>query len=146
MLYINTGEKRLLVAVRRIKKWIYPGASVDLNSIDIRMLGANGQYMRPATEAQAKVAAEKKATAPAEEKKAPAKKKAAAKSPEKSDKQLRKELSDALNEMTKDELTDFGEDQLGYDVKSRDKKADIIKKLLGAAKKIGYAKVLKKVG
>lgn len=145
MLYINTAEKRLLVAVRRIKKWIQPRQTVDLNTTDVRMLGSNGQYMRPATEAQADAtkAAKEAVEAPAKKESNPKKKD---KAPEKTDKELRKALSDTLKAMTKDELTELGEDKLGVDVKSRDKKDAIIKKLLAEAKKQGYASVLKKVG
>lgn len=142
MLYINTAGKRLLIAVRRIKKWIQPGQTIDLNTIDVRMLGANGQHMRLATEAQSEVARETKEVVREQPKKESKSK--AETVPAKSDSELRKELSDILKSMSKDELTELCT-KTETSFKSRDKKDDIIKKLLTSAKKLGYDSVLKKV-
>lgn len=60
-------------------------------------------------------------------------------------KKVRAELKKRLLEMTKVELTDLANDQLGLELKSRAKKDDLIGSILKASLKIGYGKVLKKV-
>ncbi|MCK5643790.1 MAG: hypothetical protein KAJ19_23520 [Gammaproteobacteria bacterium] len=141
MRYINTTERRLLIAMRMVKKWVAPKQVVNLSPIDIRMLGANGAFMRPATPEEISEATSEAAIASA-----PMASGAAA--PKKTDdKADRKALKEALEDYTKAGLVDIAKG-LDVEVKSRDNMAAITKKIMAAAKKTGYvayAAVLKKV-
>ena len=142
MQYINSGERRLLVCIRMMKKWVAPSQVVNLSPIDIRMLGANGVYMRPATEEE-RATSRVSDTTPMKQANVPTTpSKPAAKKPD--EKASRKALKEALEEYTKSGLTDIA-NLFGAELKSKDNKAAIEKKIMAAAKKMGYAEALKKV-
>jgi len=165
MLYKNTAKVRKLIGVRRKKTWVQPGETVDLDSFDVRHLGMNAAFFEPfkpePVEKPEPPAEEPKDEAPAEkpadkkeepEKKEPptktkkqleADKKAEQKAAKKKESDARKALKESLTGMTKTRLIEVGEDVIGVDVKSRDRKEDIIKQLLKAAKDKGYEYVLK---
>jgi len=171
MLYINKAKVRKLIGVRRVKKWIQPGETVDLDSFDVRNLGMNSVYFeayvpepeeKPAPPAEEPKTEEPKVDEPADsgddEKKEPEKKEPEKKDPpKKSKKELeaekkaakkkeadaRKALKESLTGMTKVRLIEVGEEVIGVDVKSRDTKDAIIKQLMKAAKDKGYEYVLK---
>lgn len=138
MRYINTADHRLLVAIRMTKKWVTPNQVVDLSAIDIRMLGANGAFMRPATEEEIAKAAPGIPNAPT-----PVTSGAVTPKPT-NDKANRKALKETLGEYTKADLADVAK-KLGVEVRSKDNMAAIMKKIMAAAKKAGYAATLKKV-
>lgn len=128
MLYINVAKVRKLVGVRRIKRWVQPGETIDLDASDIRMLGANAAYIVLYTEDTEDLAKE---TDSADE--------ATKKDQEKEDK---KKLAESLKGCRKDRLIEIAEGILGLDVLSKSKKNDIIKEIMKEAKKKGYAWVL----
>lgn len=161
MLYINTAKVRKLIGVRRMKKWIQPGGTVDLDSYDARTLGGNaGFFILYKPEPKEKV----EATSPKETKDedannqgAPADKdgdkirttgsekevKAEKEAAKKQESEDRKALKESLEGMTKARLIEVAESVVKIDVKPKDNKAKILKKILKASKDKGYAYVLK---
>ena len=47
MKYVNTATVQKLVTISRMKKFVGPGETVELSTIDINMLGANAQFIVP---------------------------------------------------------------------------------------------------
>jgi len=171
MLYINIAKVRKLVGVRRVKKWIQPGETVDLDSFDVRNLGMNATFFEPhvpekkeetpepkeaadkAPEAVDETVETTDETAEASDEKEEVEKDAP---PEKSKKEIeagkkaakkkeadaRKALKESLEGMTKVRLIEVAEEVVGIDVKSRDTKDTILKQVLKASKAKGYTYVL----
>jgi len=161
MKYKNIDTQRRLIAVNRVKRWVQPNEVLDLSSIDVRMLGPNGAHVRqvdqttplglPEAIKKAPVAQPTAAPVKKEEPSPAPKKKSATKKPKKKAeptaaelKEQRAELKEYLEEMNKGELYSFGEDNLDIDLKYKDKKETMVKKVLNAAKKVGYKKIIRK--
>lgn len=135
MLYINNAKVRKLIGVKRQKRWVGPGETVNLDSYDIRTIGANAIFFEPYKGSKLKKPAEKKV--------APADKKNTAKEAKEKEADDKKALKESLEGMTKVRLIEVAEGVVGIDVKSRDNKAKILKRVLKASKEKGYAYVLK---
>ena len=173
MKYINKSKVRKLVSINREKKWINPGEIVDLNSVDIRLLGANASVIVELTkrmilrkEKYAKRAAVRKARkiarlkhraeaekiaknkpASAEPKKKTAKK--VKKSSQESKKPINTEVDRAklkkiLTNHTKANILEIG-NRIGAKLTMQQKKDVMIDAILSASKEKGYAKVLKRL-
>lgn len=171
MLFVNIAKERKLICSKRKKVWVDPGQVVDVDSVDMKFLGADraslmekAKYDELVTSRKkrrrkrklrrrAKITAAAAKTKPAKKvskiKKVVSKiKKAVKKKITKAPtaavlKAQRVKLKDILTEKTKGDLLDFG-DVVGLELKSKDKKATLITKILNAAKKAGYAKIIKK--
>jgi hypothetical protein len=169
MLYRNTSDKPKLASVKRMKQWVQPGATVDLDNNDVRLIGANGVFFsivtskdpakeerraRRARSRARKVERLAKRAAATKKKKSGGALKRAVKKVTRKLKSLptkqelsaqRKQLKDKLdNEMNKGAVIYFAEEVLGIDVKSGHTKDKIVKAVLSAAKDYGYKKALKK--
>jgi len=155
MKYKNSSSERKLIPIDRIKTWVQPNEVVDLSSIDLRTIGSNGRFMKKVSDStpiglpQAKKipVVEKKEKTPLvkESKPASTKKKKKKEVSAKDLKVQRAKLKEVLESMNKGELYAFGEDNLKIDLKFKDKKDVLVKRVLDAAKKVGYQKILRKV-
>ena len=160
MQYINWSKKdRALVCVKREKIWVKPFEVVSLDSYDVRILSdkrmlpydnkMKAKLAKRKVKAESKIADSKQVIKKPESKvKAVVEKvvKTVKKKSVPDDKVLRADLKTKLEGMTKSVIIGYAEDILGMDIKFREKKEDIIKKSLLAAKKVGYAKIIKKMG
>jgi len=166
MKYMNISTERKLIPIGRVRTWVQPKEVVDLSGIDLQTMGSNSRFMKRVSQttpvglkkAEAPVGL-KKAEAPVKKapvEKAPVKKesiikkaiKKVAKKKEPDAKELRQqraELKAALEEMNKGELYAFGEDNLDIDLRFKDKKDVLVKRVLDASKKVGYKKILRKI-
>ena len=129
-LYKNTAKVRKFIGVRRIKRWVAPNETVDLDATDVRLLGGNAGCMRLANK---KIASKKKAKTVTSD--------VSEKRQEAIDK---KDLKESLEGMTKERIIEVAETVVGIDVLWKTKKADLVKQVLKASKDKGYRYVLKK--
>ncbi len=174
MLYVNISGERQLICSKRIKKWVEPRGVIDVDSIDEKFLGRTasvlmlkGKYDKLKKRVRKRRAARRakklallSTKGPATEKKKASGKKSSLKKTvatlvkkvvsKKKDstavelKAQRAQLKEILTEKNKTDLMAFGSDVLGVDLKWKDKKNVILTKILNAAKKIGYKKIIRK--
>ena len=157
MIYVNQSDQRKLVTKSMMKVWVQPGQEIDLSSNDRRVLGLNSLYIVPIEEYSAPAPVVKKpdnVAAKVVKKEAPkktekvvaknvVKKNPAPKKPEMTEVEARNLLKESMLGCTKARLIEIGEEVLGVDVKTKDTKDKILKQVMKASKKKGYAWVLK---
>jgi len=134
MLYTNNAKVRKLIGVKRVKKWIKPGETVDLDSFDARTLGGNAAFFSLSTKKHKDIVEITSPDKNVEDIKKVAKK---------NESEIKKALKESLEGMTKARLVEVAEKIIGIDVKSKANKATILNQILKAAKEKGYAYVLK---
>jgi len=172
MKYINKSKERKLISINREKKWVDPGEIIDINQVDIRLLGVNSSVVIPFTEKMARrrarfekrkavriarikarqkrrsiIQSKKNKTADVTPKKNVEKKVKEKTLPNK--KQInssidRKKLKDALSSHTKANIIEIG-NRIGVKLNIKDKKDVLIDSILKTSKEKGYAAVLKKI-
>jgi len=179
MLYVNISKERKLICSRRVKVWVAPRETVEVDSVDQKFLGTNASALitkekfdkivaikkarraRKIAKRKAKLAKLAKSaklvkTTKVEKPAKPIAKKKVKKPVEKvvpKEKKItpvdlktqRIKLKNALIKKNKSDLMAFGKEILNLDLKWKDKKDLFMTKILNAAKKIGYTKIIKKV-